>query len=175
MSGVQYEFDLTETSEDVTQAVLIRLLRGPASTRELAAIHHRFSINLGKLRERGYRIDKKRYLKSCEFRIIGKVAMIGVTDEMKAAYYETEHWRSIRAERLAYDQYRCCFCKADNCLQVHHWKYDLFCEQLRNLTTLCNECHEELHSYGCIKIRFPASVTPEIAAMLGAERSDSNT
>lgn len=168
-SDLQYEFDLTETSEDVTQAVLKRLQRGPAHTRELAKIHHRFSINLQKLRERGYVIDKKRNGKSCEFRIVRKVEMIEVTDAMKAAYYETEHWLSIRAERLAYDGYRCCFCKAGDCLRVHHWKYDLFAEQIRNLTTLCDECHEELHSYECIKIRFPASVTPQIAALLGTE------
>ena len=92
--------------------------------------------------------------------------LIEVTDEMKAAYYETAHWNETRSQRLFKDGFTCRSCMSVTDLQVHHWVYELFEESIEDLMTLCRECHERFHSYDSVKIHFPKYVTCEVANKL---------
>lgn len=168
-SDLQYEFDLDDRDDDgVTQKVLRRLQQGPADTNCLKQFGHRFSTRLDELRKQGWRIDNRHGEgRDCIYELVGKVEMVLVTTEMKEAYYLTEHWLRTRAERMAFDESRCCHCRSTEELQVHHWKYEIFCEEQCDLTTLCRPCHERLHKSGKLKLRFPKYVTPEHATLLG--------
>ena len=115
------------------------------------------------LRDMGHSIRSEKggylYLGLAEVRV-------PVSDEMKARYYETLHWKERRRKRIAMDSGECCWCKRTDDLQVHHWCYDLFAESLLDLMTLCRECHEQLHSYRGVKLAFPRWVSEQIAEQI---------
>lgn len=161
-----YNFDPSETNENVTEAILARLQCGPATTSDLIPYHHRFSIHIAELRKLGYEISTRKIpgTRICEFTLVGKRDVVIVSDEIKRAYYETDHWRLLRLKRLEIDGWQCTQCKCKNDLQVHHWKYELFNECVEHdLTTLCRICHEIMHQFDSVRIAFPPSISPAIA------------
>jgi 5-methylcytosine-specific restriction endonuclease McrA len=148
--------------------MLEHLGRGAATASELVEnIGHRFASSIHVLRQRGYVISTQKNGNGEYVYSLGqRVLMVEVTDEMKAAYYQTEHWKAKRRERREFDEHRCCHCRSTQSLEVHHWNYDLFQEDLSDLATLCSVCHERIHNNANIRIHFPKTVLPEIAAML---------
>ena len=89
-----------------------------------------------------------------------------VTPEMKAAYYLTPHWFSVRSQRFAKDSLRCVLCWSPDELQCHHVSYSrLFNEPLVDLLTLCKKCHGRVHE-DC-RLKFPSGVSVQYAHWLG--------
>ena len=158
------EFEFTDEMKakaaNNTATILGMLRDRPHYSNELAEVTHRFSACIHNLREAGHRItvdqDKRHTWHGCD-------ELVRVTDEMKAAYYETRHWKNTRANRLAVDDYQCCHCHGRDTLHVHHWYYELFAERVEDLMTLCQNCHEAMHKNDAIKVHFPHFVTAEIA------------
>ena len=89
-------------------------------------------------------------------------------EEFKHVYYLSQHWRVTREKRLVFDRRTCCQCHSQEDLHVHHWKYDLFSEQLCDLMTLCNTCHNRLHDLNSIRIKFPVTAEPDVYEKLVA-------
>ena len=148
---------------------------GPATTEQLiGTVGHRFSTYIDQLRKRGYEIetvDLKDGTGNWSHRITGypPVERVRVTPEMQSAYYDGDHWRAVRRDRLEFDNNRCCHC---HCpvppLQVHHWRYDLFAEKRADLMTLCEPCHQDIHATENVNVHFPRFVDAEIAERLQA-------
>lgn len=62
-------------------------------------------------------------------------------------YLESSHWDNIRLARLKKDGYQCQICGSGKNLCVHHLTYDrIGREQMDDLITLCQECHEKVHA-----------------------------
>ena len=76
-------------------------------------------------------------------------------------YLKTEHWRSIREERLKKDNFKCYLCDSKIKLNVHHVTYRkkdkssiLFNESNGHLLTLCEDCHLLYHKiFGYKKLK----------------------
>ncbi len=61
-------------------------------------------------------------------------------------YLKTPEWASKRDQALKRDGYCCRACNSSEKLQVHHRTYERRGnEDLNDLTTLCNDCHEHFH------------------------------
>lgn len=136
----------------------------PRTTSELACVNHRFSACIHLLRQRGWEVREGRSDTGEPLWSLGSfVPRVDVTDDMKQAYYDSQHWKAKRQERLRFDDFSCCLCGMSVDLQVHHWRYDLFAEKLEDLATLCEMCHLSIHQNENIRIHFPHTVTPEIA------------
>jgi len=61
-------------------------------------------------------------------------------------YLQTPEWRQKREQALVRDNYCCRLCNSDERLHVHHQTYERRGnEDLEDLTTLCEECHERFH------------------------------
>jgi hypothetical protein len=89
-----------------------------------------------------------------------------VTEDMKAAYYGTPHWRSVRESRLTIDGCCCVLCKDHRDPRCHHITYEnLFNEQLKDLMTVCDECHGRIHA--ACRLAFPPGIHVTYAAQLG--------
>lgn len=150
-------------------AHLLELLQErPRTSAELIVDHgHRFSASKRVLVEQGYDIRGDKTIDGdILWSLVRHDPRVEVTEEMKAAYYSTPHWKTTRSARLAMDRNTCVFCGLGLTLQVHHWRYDLFAEQLHDLSTVCRQCHEWIHENENITIHFPHYVTPEIAARI---------
>lgn len=89
---------------------------------------------------------------------------VAVTEQMKVAYYETEHWRSLSRSRRELDG-SCILCGATDELQVHHICYELFAEHIDDLMTVCKHHHEKIHIHS--RIKFPSGVSLTDALSLG--------
>jgi 5-methylcytosine-specific restriction endonuclease McrA len=64
-------------------------------------------------------------------------------------YLMTDRWEELRCDRLKIDQHRCRLCNKD-AEAVHHRAYPRFparlgSESVEDLTSLCNQCHENYH------------------------------
>ena len=144
---------------------ILELLRGrPRTSSELCTVTHRFSACIGALRKlRGYVIDGAK-LEGGDYvwSLRGEDGTVEVTEAMKAAYYETPHWIATRMRRRELDRYKCVQCLEQVGQDVHHWRYDLFAEQLRDMLTVCRDCHARIHENELIKVHFPHRVTREI-------------
>lgn len=163
MSTAEKQYRKTKADE-----LLGVLMQSPRSTRELVAlVGHRFSASKRVLVERGWEVNSWRtedgdlmwslgpYTPRCE-----------VTDEMKRAYYDSQHWQETRRKRLAIDRHKCTLCPMSFGLEVHHWRYDLFAERMEHLATMCKVCHEMIHETDGIQIHFPHFVDQVTAARL---------
>ncbi len=139
---------------------------GPRTTIELFAVGPRPAAYVRQLRLMGYIIHSEITGKVATYSLLGQVEMVEVTDAMQSRYYETEHWKRTRRSRLDFDACACRLCGSAHELQVHHWRYDLFAEQLCDLLTVCRTCHLQLHSYENVHCHFPRYVLPEIAERL---------
>lgn len=92
--------------------------------------------------------------------------LAGVTEQMKAAYYITPHWNDRRMLRLTTDEFRCLLCDSPDDLRCHHITYEnLFREELRDLMTVCDECHNRIHA--ACSLAFPSGIHTTYAAQLG--------
>src|SRR5438105_12217028 len=61
-------------------------------------------------------------------------------------YLKTPEWDEKRESVLDRDDYRCRLCNSDEKLQIHHRTYiRRGNEDLNDLTTLCESCHEHFH------------------------------
>ena len=61
-------------------------------------------------------------------------------------YLTTEHWATVREERLIFAKHKCEICNSNDDLQVHHRTYDnIGNEQLTDLIALCKTCHKLYH------------------------------
>lgn len=170
MSKVE-DFRVTEenTREQYRLRVLEMLKRGPCTSRELEKSKHRVQSVINELRQRGHVIETHRTRPFCTYEWKSYTPQVFVTPEMQASYYRTAHWKFIRAHRIAEaDGYRCLRCGRGDNLQVHHWVYDLFEEDIDDLATYCNDCHETIHKQiAGSQVHFPRFVTPEMARRLG--------
>lgn len=70
-------------------------------------------------------------------------------DPEEVDYYEyikTEAWEEMRQKVFRRDGFQCVICKEAKNLNVHHITYErLGCEDLADLVTLCQKCHEKVH------------------------------
>lgn len=93
---------------------------------------------------------------------------VHVTDAIKEAYYETDHWRETRDERMQRDDMLCVLCGEFSQLQVHHVTYrNLFHEPLCDLMTVCETCHSRIHE--AARLKFPSGIPTEFVQLLGFE------
>jgi 5-methylcytosine-specific restriction endonuclease McrA len=148
------------TNEEMVLS-LLQSTPGWVGSKQLRDTYYRFSACIRTLRLNGHVIDQRRSADGeHQWRYIKKVEVVKVDDDWKQRYYESPHWKTLSYRRRQFDGHKCCHCKKTAGLQVHHWVYDLFEEDIEDLTTLCGDCHERIHSH--IPIAFPSVVTPEI-------------
>jgi len=152
------------------EAVLALLKTGPKTTNEMiGTAGHRFACEVEVLRGRGFQINTQRQPTGggALYRLLYPLPVsenVKVTEDLKLAYYRTTHWSELALERKRFDGFRCTLCKQTGRLETHHWSYDLFDEQMTDLQTFCDSCHNMIHSVA--KIAFPSFVSSEVAAMI---------
>lgn len=121
---------------------------------------HRGQAAIGALRSRGHVIDTI----NASYRYVGFRGDMVKAKGMLNLYLQTTHWKQKARERKEFDGWRCVQCRSTENLETHHWRYSLFNEQLDELTTLCERCHDNMHIL--VKgsgVHFPAYVTESIA------------
>lgn len=140
--------------------ILEALKSGPVSCVEVETRWHRGQAGIGELRSRGWNIDTVR----------GFYYFVGFNGEMvnakslQAMYYQSSHWKQTANARKQMDGYRCVQCHSTSNLETHHWRYDLFNEQMEDLCTLCRSCHESIHNaISGSQVHFPRRVTQSVA------------
>jgi len=92
---------------------------------------------------------------------------LAVTDPMKAAYYQTQHWHDMRRARKEFDSRRCVICSSTVELVVHHIRYQLFAEDMQDLMTVCGKHHDMIHDNS--RIKFPSGMSLDEVRQLGIE------
>lgn len=61
-------------------------------------------------------------------------------------YLQTDHWRTLRLDKLREAGHRCQLCNTSTGLEVHHRSYEnLGRESLADLIALCGDCHGHFH------------------------------
>lgn len=140
---------------------LLQSIPGEISNHELTKFYVRWPAAIHNLRDRGHVIECRETEDAMFYRYAGYVPHIKVDDDWKARYYASPHWHDCRKARLYHDGYQCCHCKSKVSLEVHHWAYDLFAEDIEDLMTLCSTCHERMHGQKGVKLSFPRYV-PEV-------------
>jgi hypothetical protein len=153
-------------------AEILSVLAGgdAVSSNVLHELDRRAAAVVRNMREMGHQIESFNVGEETFYRYTGYEKRVAVSDRMKAAYYETSHWRYISGIRRDIDRFACTQCKSGNqTLNVHHWVYNLFAENPRtDLITFCEPCHTEWHNaLTGSRIHFPRFVSEEIAAKLG--------
>jgi hypothetical protein len=89
-----------------------------------------------------------------------------VTPEMKVSYYATPWWNDVRYRRLQRDAFQCVLCDFPDELRCHHVSYvNLFNEQLMDLMTVCDRCHDRIHEHCGLK--FPSGIALRYAHLVG--------
>jgi len=150
-------------SEEYSQKkeeILKTLRAGDISCVDMELKWHRGQAVIGDLRKRGHIIHTIRGA----YHYVGFRGDMVKAKVLQEAYYQSEHWRAKALQRKVFDNFRCTQCHATEELETHHWRYDLFNEKLRDLVTLCRQCHQDMHEM--IKgssVHFPAYVTQEMA------------
>tara|TARA_R110002072_G_scaffold302894_1_gene489532 strand:- start:12248 stop:12832 length:585 start_codon:yes stop_codon:yes gene_type:complete len=156
-------------SQNAKAEVLEYLLRsGTCSCKEIEDTFHRGQAPIRELRVDGHVIDTRRLNGVSVYVYRGFDSRVRVNTHLKDAYYASEHWRRTSNERKSVDNFVCTQCGERDELETHHWRYDLFNEDiLLDLQTLCRECHHRLHERlkGSM-IHFPRSVSPAVATAL---------
>jgi hypothetical protein len=141
-------------------AEILQMLRiGPLSCYEVESRWHRGQAAIYNLRQAGHLIDTIRG----EYRYRGFAGeMKTVTKTIQALYYETSHWRATAKARKEIDLFRCIQCRASKDLETHHWVYNLFQEEMSELSTFCKTCHDFIHEViKCSSVHFPRKLTQE--------------
>ena len=65
--------------------------------------------------------------------------------DFSKAFYNSLQWKKIRAFVLTRDFYMCKICGAPHAKIVHHIR-ELTPMNMDNLITVCEQCHDEIHS-----------------------------
>jgi phage terminase large subunit GpA-like protein len=159
-------FAFEQYSESEAERFLRRFKMGPVARSDLIAINHRFSAIVKTLRLQGHEITRETGDGEDIYMWRGCTPKVKVTPEMQEFYYTTPHWRETRSNRMRFDECRCCHCRSQRYLQVHHWHYDLFAELIEDLTTLCRPCHTRIHENQLVMVHFPRYVSQEIGQRL---------
>jgi hypothetical protein len=161
---VERRTDAEKVAHGIQMADTLRILIGSGwvTRSELLVVTHRFSACIYALRKIGHVIlsEKNDFTKQLEWKYSHQVESCAVTDDWKAAYYDSPHWAARRAARKKHDGFRCANCHGIKDLQVHHWRYDLFAEKTGDLMTLCRACHGRMHSN--VRVSFPATVPKDV-------------
>lgn len=85
---------------------------------------------------------------------IQKTEIEKLQDEMISTYYDmnsfkrSKYWKAVRELVIKRDNYRCTRCGCSEKLHVHHLNYQNHRDEhlfLGDLTTLCGNCHKEVH------------------------------
>ena len=78
-------------------------------------------------------------------------------------YLHSEEWQQKRRQRLKIDGYRCQLCGSGMNLRVHHITYEHIHtdEEIDDLVTLCNDCHEKVHTKDIEKKENPLAIFDE--------------
>jgi len=152
-------------------AEILGMLAGgrQVSSNVLHDLNRRAAAVIRDLRQMGHKIESFNVGEETFYRHVGYEKRVAVSDRMKAAYYETPHWRYMARLRREIDRFACTQCKSGEPLNVHHWCYNLFNENPRTeLITFCETCHTEWHNaLTGSRIHFPQFVSEEVAAKLG--------
>lgn len=62
-------------------------------------------------------------------------------------YLESDNWKKIREQVLQRDNHKCTVCGTTDNLVIHHISYDnIGNEKIEDLITVCEKCHNEIHS-----------------------------
>jgi hypothetical protein len=73
-------------------------------------------------------------------------AEIGVWWQYHRLYMASARWKMLRAAVLERDNHRCQECGSTQNLECHHTTYKRFgAEEMSDLTTYCNSCHQNHH------------------------------
>jgi hypothetical protein len=140
---------------------------GYITTFAVERLVHRGQAVIGEMRSRGHIIDTT---------AVGDAGMTGyiyrgfvagmkrVSKSVKEKYYSTAHWKRTAFLRKEMDGFQCVQCKAKGDLETHHCRYNLFAENiLRDLMTLCRQCHQILHmDISGSGVHFPRYVPAEL-------------
>jgi hypothetical protein len=153
--------------------VLLELRKGSKLTKHryerIAADGRRLAPAVEQLRNAyGFVIDGNGTIKKPYFLIdpLQHPTLVHVSDDMKSAYYKTPHWISIRSQRFNMDAHQCVLCQMPENLQCHHITYgNLFREQMRDLMTVCERCHDRIHI--AARLKFPSGIPVQYAHLLG--------
>jgi 5-methylcytosine-specific restriction endonuclease McrA len=64
-------------------------------------------------------------------------------------YLKSDQWQKIKQKRLHLDKNTCQMCNTKKNLHVHHLTYqNAGAENIADLLTVCNSCHNRLHGSG---------------------------
>lgn len=147
--------------------MLDTLRRGPISTTAAEADVgvHRGQQVIGTLRASGIRIDTVRISGVLCYVLRDPTAtLVKVPRSTHTQYCSLTHWKNVAADRKQFDGHRCVQCHSADKLEVHHWRYELFAEDVvRDLCTLCSRCHHQMTE--CLKgsgCHFPTHLTQEL-------------
>lgn len=126
-------------------------------------IVHRGQAVVGEMKARGHQIDTTAVGIDGFLGYIYRGFVAGMKRVSKSArerYYATAHWKRTAFERKEIDGFQCVQCKSSEGLETHHWRYNLFAENVqRDLITLCRQCHETMHQdISGSKVHFPRYV-----------------
>lgn len=126
-------------------------------------IVHRGQAVVGEMKARGHQIDTTSVGDDGFLGYIYRGFVAGMKRVSKSArerYYATAHWRRTAFLRKEIDGFQCVQCKSNQNLETHHWRYNLFAENVqRDLITLCRQCHETMHQdISGSKVHFPRYV-----------------
>ena len=91
-------------------------------------------------------------------------SLLRVDGKIKEAYWNSTHWAEMRRRRWEHDSYFCLLCKGE-AEQVHHVVYNLFNEELRDLMSVCIDCHERIHA--AARLKFPSGIKVDHVRRLG--------
>jgi 5-methylcytosine-specific restriction endonuclease McrA len=127
---------------------------------EVESRWHRGQAAIGSLRELGYVI----HTKDQAYHYTGRKQEMVKAKPLQDMYYKTKHWIQKSKERKEFDGGKCVQCRTTAELEAHHWRYDLFNEQLYDLTTLCKRCHDNMHTATSgSSVHFPRYITEAVA------------
>lgn len=164
----------SERAAEKRRRLLERLKNGPLSCVDCESMMHRGQAVIRELRQRGHHIETIRSV--YYYRGGPDTEIVKTSKDIYEAYLSTSHWRTLAKQRKEYDDWKCVQCKtADDVLHTHHWRYDLFNEDIQNdLCTLCQVCHDVVHELASgSSIHFPhylpASVVEKIRIESGAD------
>lgn len=134
------------------------------TTVEVESRWHRGQATIGEMRQRGYLIETDFTSKMYTFIGSPSTELLAVTKTIQDKYYATQHWKATAKKRKAFDEFNCVQCHIADRLETHHWRYNLFAEDVAlDLVTLCNQCHQAIHeTVAGSSVHFPARLSQEM-------------
>lgn len=70
-----------------------------------------------------------------------------MTKELYADYLLSDHWAEVKSR---FKKERCELCNSDEQVDLHHFSYAFYREELKHVASLCRKCHLATHhdAYG---------------------------